>query len=53
MEENNVNYFLSSEPAISYLKSFLKPQDVVLFKGSRAMNLDKVIESVFGAVINS
>ncbi len=53
MEENNIKYFASSEPAISYLKSFLQPQDVVLFKGSRAMNLDKVIENVFGAIIHS
>lgn len=47
MEENNTKYFINPEHAIPYLKNYLEPQDVVLFKGSRGMNIDRVIEGVF------
>jgi UDP-N-acetylmuramoyl-tripeptide--D-alanyl-D-alanine ligase len=47
MDEENTRYFKEAKQAISYLKSFLKPGDVVLFKGSRGMKLDSLIEGVF------
>jgi len=50
MDEKNTRYFIEPKQAISYLKDFLEPQDVVLFKGSRGMKLDSVIEGVFGSI---
>lgn len=47
MNEQNVKYFTSGDDAAVFLKGFIQPDDVVLFKGSRAMNLDKVMEAVF------
>lgn len=47
MNEQDTRYFSSGLEAIPYLKAFLQPNDVILFKGSRGMNLDKVIEAVF------
>lgn len=48
MDEKNTRYFEEAEQAISYLKNFLEPGDVVLFKASRGMKLDALIEGVFG-----
>lgn len=50
MDEKSTRYFIEPKQAISYLKDFLEPQDVVLFKGSRGMKLDSVIEGVFGSI---
>lgn len=47
MSEENIRYFTNQDEVISYLKNYLQPNDVVLFKGSRGMNLDKIIEGVF------
>jgi UDP-N-acetylmuramoyl-tripeptide--D-alanyl-D-alanine ligase len=52
MSERNIKYFPDSKSAVSFLKGFINPLDVVLFKGSRGMNLDKVIENVFGNADN-
>ena len=52
MSERNIKYFPDSKSAVSFLKGFINPLDVVLFKGSRGMNLDKVIENVFGTADN-
>lgn len=49
MIQENTRYFSSAETAIPFLKEFIKPDDVVLFKGSRSMHLDKVIDAVFGS----
>lgn len=48
MSDNNIKHFSNSESAVGFLKGFIKLYDVVLFKGSRGMNLDKVIENIFG-----
>jgi len=47
MSEQNAKYFTSGNDAAAFLREFIQPDDVVLFKGSRAMNLDKVMEAVF------
>ena len=47
MDEMRTRHLLHSQDAVNYLKEFLQPQDVVLFKASRGMNLDRVIDSVF------
>ena len=47
MKEENTRHFSTGDASVEYLKSFLQPGDVVLFKGSRGMNLDKVIEALF------
>ncbi len=47
MNENNMKHFISNKDAVVYLKQFIQPGDVVLFKGSRGMNLDIMIEAVF------
>lgn len=48
MKEENTRHFSTGDASVEYLKSFLQPGDVILFKGSRGMNLDKVIEALFG-----
>lgn len=47
MSKEKLVHFSDAESAIEYLKEFIKPYDVVLFKASRGMNLDKVVEIVF------
>lgn len=49
MREENLQHFPNSEVVTEYLKDFLAPGDVILFKGSRGMKLDKVIEALFGS----
>ena len=43
--KNTVNkyWFASNQEAYDYLKSILKPQDVVLVKGSNSMRLKEII----------
>ena len=50
MKEENIKHFTTIEQAIPCLRDFFQPEDIVLFKGSRGMNLEKVIEGVFGAL---
>ena len=50
MNEENTKHFITIEQAIPYLSDFFEPEDIILFKGSRGMNLEKVIEGVFGAL---
>jgi UDP-N-acetylmuramoyl-tripeptide--D-alanyl-D-alanine ligase len=47
MDIKNTRYFKSGEDAAAYLKELIRPHDHVLFKGSRGMKLDKVIDTVF------
>lgn len=49
MPEGNTRHFHDGEAVTDYLKDFLLPGDVILFKGSRGMKLDKVIEALFGS----
>ncbi|NLN64029.1 MAG: UDP-N-acetylmuramoyl-tripeptide--D-alanyl-D-alanine ligase [Clostridiaceae bacterium] len=49
MNPENTKHFSSVEMAIKHLKEFIQPDDVILFKGSRGMNLDAVIEALFGS----
>ncbi len=48
MKEENTRHFSTADASVDYLKNFLQPGDVILFKGSRGMNLDKLIEALFG-----
>lgn len=48
MKDENTRHFSTGDASVEYLKSFLQPGDVILFKGSRGMSLDKVIEALFG-----
>lgn len=47
MDKNRIEYFTDAQNAEIYLKELIEPFDVVLFKGSRGMHLDKVIENIF------
>lgn len=47
MDKNHVVHFPDSESAVSYLKELIEPDDVVLFKASRGMHLDRVIDKIF------
>lgn len=49
MKEENTRHFQDGEAVAEHLKDFLMPGDVILFKGSRGMKLDKVIEALFGS----
>jgi UDP-N-acetylmuramoyl-tripeptide--D-alanyl-D-alanine ligase len=49
MKEENTRHFSTGDASVDYLRSFLQPGDVILFKGSRGMKLDKVIEALFGS----
>ncbi len=49
MPEENTRHFHDGEAVADYLKDFLLSGDVILFKGSRGMKLDKVIEALFGS----
>ena len=48
---DRVGTFCTEDPAIltAKLQNDLKPGDVVLFKGSHGMHLERVIEAVYGA----
>lgn len=47
MDKNNIIHFPDPESAINSLKELIEPNDVVLFKGSRGMHLDRIIENIF------
>jgi len=47
MDKNRVIYIPDSESAVKSLKQLIEPHDVVLFKGSRGMHLDKLMERIF------
>lgn len=43
----NKQHFLTHDEAAHYLKSLVKPGDVVLLKGARAMTMEKIFEKLF------
>lgn len=45
-EDKNVYSFDSNDRVVDFLDNYLKQGDVVLFKGSRGMHLEKVIEGL-------
>ncbi|NLX77580.1 MAG: UDP-N-acetylmuramoyl-tripeptide--D-alanyl-D-alanine ligase [Clostridiaceae bacterium] len=47
MDKNYIYHFPDPESAADFLKELIEPNDVVLFKGSRGMHLDRVIENIF------
>ncbi|MBP7176808.1 MAG: UDP-N-acetylmuramoyl-tripeptide--D-alanyl-D-alanine ligase [Thermoclostridium sp.] len=47
MKAENTRHFSTGDTSVEYLKNYLQPDDVILFKGSRGMSLDKVIEALF------
>lgn len=47
MDQDRIMHFSDLESAVYSLKELIKPNDVVLFKGSRGMHLDRIIERVF------
>ena len=47
MDKNHIIHFPDPESAVNSLKELIQPNDVVLFKGSRGMHLDRVIENIF------
>jgi len=47
MDEKAVSHYTDAGEAVQYLKSIICPDDVVLFKGSRGMNMDRLIKAVF------
>lgn len=42
----NVAYFSDNDSAANYLKSIIKPQDLILFKGSRGMKMELIIDAL-------
>lgn len=42
-DENTIKSFENSDDALKYLRDNLKASDVVLVKGSRAMNMEKIV----------
>lgn len=46
MVENAVSHFSSVPEALKKIKNFIKLRDVILVKGSRAMHLEKIVESL-------
>jgi UDP-N-acetylmuramoyl-tripeptide--D-alanyl-D-alanine ligase len=47
--KGNARHFMEIEPLVEWLKSQLRPGDVVLVKGSRGMKLERVVEALTGA----
>jgi UDP-N-acetylmuramoyl-tripeptide--D-alanyl-D-alanine ligase len=47
MKAENTRHFSTGDASVEYLRNIIQPGDVILFKGSRGMNLDKVIEALF------
>ncbi len=47
MKAENTRHFSTGDASVEHLRGLLQPGDVILFKGSRGMNLDKVIEALF------
>lgn len=44
--QGNKQHFDSANAMTEYLKNFIEPGDTLLFKGSRSMQLDKIIEKL-------
>lgn len=42
----NVTYFSEKEDIISFLKQYICPKDIVLFKASRGVQLEEVVQSI-------
>jgi len=47
MDKSRTVHFSDPEKAVDFLKELIKPDDVILFKGSRGMQLDRIIERIF------
>ena len=47
MKAENTRHFSTGDASVEHLRGLLQPGDVILFKGSRGMNLDKVIKALF------
>lgn len=47
MDEKAVSYYTNAGEAVRHLKSIICPGDVVLFKGSRGMYMDRLMKEVF------
>jgi len=47
MDEKAVSYYTNAGEAVRHLKSIICPGDVVLFKGSRGMSMDRLMKEVF------
>ena len=45
-EVNTIMSFNNSDDALNYLRENLRTSDVVLVKGSRAMNMEKIVPSL-------
>ena len=45
-DKNTINSFENSDDALKFLRENLKTSDVVLVKGSRAMNMEKIVPSL-------
>jgi UDP-N-acetylmuramoyl-tripeptide--D-alanyl-D-alanine ligase len=48
MQENRIIRFETAEQAAGYLKSIVRSGDVLLVKGSRAMNMEIIVETLAG-----
>ncbi|MBM7855935.1 UDP-N-acetylmuramoyl-tripeptide--D-alanyl-D-alanine ligase [Desulfohalotomaculum tongense] len=46
LPSNQVHWFADNRSAVSFLKKFLLPGDIVLVKGSRGMHLEEVVEAI-------
>ena len=53
MDKNHIIYIPDAESATVSLKQLIQPHDVVLFKGSRGMHLDRIIERIFKPADNN
>jgi UDP-N-acetylmuramoyl-tripeptide--D-alanyl-D-alanine ligase len=49
MSDSAALFFESSEEAGEFLKSYVRPGDAVLFKGSRGVEVEKALERAFGS----
>ncbi|ANX02053.1 UDP-N-acetylmuramoyl-tripeptide--D-alanyl-D-alanine ligase [Thermoclostridium stercorarium subsp. leptospartum DSM 9219] len=47
MDKKRILHFPDPESAVDSLRELIEPNDVVLFKASRGMHLDRIIEDIF------
>jgi len=47
MDAKAISHYTDAKDVVPYLKSIICPDDVVLFKGSRGMSMDRLIKDVF------